>query len=406
MDMKKVNTKISKKSPKIIIGALFIFVFLLGWILGHQDARFGSFGFNPNLIGKGSVGQNVDFAIFWRAWDLVVEKYDGKLDLENMVYGAVRGMVNSLGDPYTAFLSPNEAKELENDLSGTVSGIGAEIGIKNSSLIIIAPIDDSPAKKAGLKSGDKIKTIDGETTEGMDINTAVSKIRGEAGTKVKILVTRDGAEKEYEIVRAVVTVKSVKSEIKEGNIGYVSVSRFDDSTTTDLEGVLDGFTGKGIKKIILDLRDNPGGYLDESVTVSSQFIGKGVIVAEKKDVSGTGKQEYKAVSGGKMTGSDVKLIVLINGGSASASEIVAGAIKDTKRGLLVGEKTYGKGSVQEIEDLYRGAKLRITVAHWYTPNGKNISKEGIQPDVHVALTEADYNADRDPQLERALGLLK
>jgi carboxyl-terminal processing protease len=217
---------------------------------------------------------------------------------------------------------------------------------------------------------------------------------------------RGTAEKEYEIVRARVTVKSVKSEIKEGNIGYVSISRFDNSTTDDLVVVLDSFIAKNTKKIIIDLRDNPGGYLDESVTVASQFIGSGVIVAEKKDVIGGRKQEYKAQPGGKMTGSDIKIIVLINGGSASASEIVAGALRDTGRATLVGEKTFGKGSVQEIEDLSRGAKLRVTIAHWYTPSGKNISKEGITPDVEIVMTEDDYNNDRDPQLQKALLLFK
>jgi carboxyl-terminal processing protease len=378
----------------------------LGWILGHQDFRFGQIGFSPNLIGKGSTGQNVDFAIFWRTWDLLVEKYDGKVDYEKMVYGAVKGMVDSLGDPYTSFLTPDEANQLEDNLSGVISGIGAEIGIKNDVLTVIAPLDDSPARKAGIMAGDKILTIDGEDTSGMDINTAVSKIRGEAGTKVKLTIERGKARKDYEIERARITVKSVKSEIKAGNIGYVSISRFDDKTTSDLEAILSDFTSKGVRKVVLDLRDNPGGYLDESVTVASQFIGQGVIVAEKKDVVGGRKQEYKAVPGGKMTGTEIRLIVLINEGSASASEIVAGAIKDTGRGSLVGVKTYGKGSVQEIEDLYRGAKLRVTVAHWYTPGGKNIAKEGISPDYEVGLSEADYNADRDPQLDKALELLK
>lgn len=406
MDIKEANKNIKKKSPKIILGALFILVFLLGWILGHQDSQFGRIGFSPNIVGKDAVGQNVDFSIFWRTWDLLVEKFDGKIDYQSMVYGAVKGMVDALGDPYTAFMTPSEAAQLEDDLSGIVSGIGAEIGVKNGELTIIAPIDGSPAKAAGIMAGDRILTINGESTVGMNVNTAVSKIRGDAGTKVKLLLRRGTAQKEYEITREKITVKSVKSETKPGNIGYVSISRFDNNTTEDLINVLNGFVAKDTKKIILDLRDNPGGYLDESVSVASQFIGSGVVVSEKKDVIGGRKQEYKALAGGKMTGSDIKIIVLINGGSASASEIVAGALKDTGRATLVGEKTFGKGSVQEIEDLSAGAKLRVTVAHWYTPNGKNISKEGIAPDVEVKLTEDDFNNDRDPQLAKALELLK
>jgi carboxyl-terminal processing protease len=406
MGIKETNEVLKKKSPKIIIGALFILVFLLGWILGHQDSQFGRVGFTPNIIGKDSAGQNVDFSIFWRTWDLLVEKFDGKIDYQKMVDGAVKGMVSALGDPYTSYMTSDEAAQLENDLSGVVSGIGAEIGIKNKVLTIIAPLDESPAKKAGILAGDKIISIDGTDTTGMDINTAVGKIRGTAGTKVQLTLKRGDVEKEYEITRAVVTVKSVKSEIKSGNVGYVAISRFDTNTTDELITVLDGFTAKSVKKIIIDLRDDPGGYLDESISVASQFIEKGVIVSEKKDVVGGRKQEYKALAGGKMTGSDIKIIVLVNGGSASAAEIVAGALKDTGRAVLVGEKTFGKGSVQEIEDLSKGAKLRVTVAHWYTPNGKNIAKEGIAPDYEVKMTEDDYNNDRDPQLQKALEILK
>lgn len=402
-DNKNLN---QNKRKRLIIGALFILTFVFGWILGHQDSQFGRVGFSPNIVGKNSQNQNVDFSIFWRTWELIEKKYDGKIDYQKLVFGAVKGMVDALGDPYTAFLTPEEANQLSDDLSGVVSGIGAEVGIKNERVTIIAPIDDSPAKKAGLLAGDVITQINGESIQGMDINTAVSKIRGQAGTKVKLLIERKGQPKEYEITREKVTVKSVKSEIKNNNVGFVSISRFDETTTNELRTVLDGFTQRGIKKVILDLRDNPGGYLDQSVTVASEFIGKGVIVAEKKDVTNAKEMQYKAIPGGKMTGDDIKIVVLINNGSASASEIVAGALKDYKRATLVGEKTFGKGSVQEIESLSQGSKLRVTVAHWYTPNGKNIAKEGIAPDIEVKLTEEDYNADKDPQLDKALELLR
>lgn len=401
----KQKSKINKKSPRIIVGALFVLVFILGWILGHQDANFGKFGFTPNITGK-DTNKNVDFSAFWRTWELLEQKYDGKVDYEKMVYGAIKGLTDSLGDPYTTFLTPTEAQLLSDDLSGVVSGIGAEIGIKNDKITVIAPIDDSPAKKAGIISGDVITQINDENTEGMDINTAISKIRGEAGTKVKLTITRGAEQKAFEITREKVTLKSVKSEVKKGNVGYVSISRFDENTTEDLRKVLDNFTSKNITKIVLDLRDNPGGYLDQSVSVSSEFIDKGVVVAEKREVDGTGKMEYKASGKGKMTDPRVKIIVLINGGSASASEIVAGALKDHKRATLVGETTFGKGSVQVIEELAKGSKLRVTIAHWYTPNGENIAKNGIKPDVEVKLTEDDYNKNRDPQLDKALELLK
>lgn len=406
MDIKKTNEKIKANSSRIILVALFLMTFIFGWVLGHQDARFGRIGFTPQLIGRGSTSGNADFSIFWRAWDLVEKNFDGNIDYKNMVYGAVKGMVSSLGDPYTAFLTPEEANQLQDDLSGTISGIGAEVAVKNNQLTVVAPIDGSPAKKAGILAGDNILKIDDTETKGMDVGTAVSKIRGEAGTKVRLTVQRGDTTKELEITREKLTVKSVSSEIKNGNVGYVKISRFDDNTTADLRSALDGFQSKNVKKIILDLRDNPGGYLDQSVSVASEFVKDGVIVSEKKDVTNGKSSDYKALAGGKMTAEDVKIVILVNNGSASASEIVAGALKDHNRAILVGEKTFGKGSVQEIEDLAGGAKLRVTIAHWYTPNGKNISKEGIAPDAEVKLSDADFNANRDPQLEKALELLK
>lgn len=403
---KKLGKTVKNKSPKIILGALFVLVFLLGWILGHQDARFSRVGFIPDIFNKTGQYENVDFSLFWRAWDILKEKYDGSIDWNKAVTGAIRGLTESLGDPYTTFLSQEEAKDLESELSGVIYGIGAEIGIRSGKITVIAPIDDSPAKKAGVLAGDIILQINDEQTEGMSVDAAISKIRGQEGTKVKLIIERSGAKKELEITRAKIVIENIKSEIKNGNVGYVSIARFDENTTTELRKVLSDFNAKGIKKVILDLRDNPGGYLNESVTVASEFVGSGAIVTEKKDSVFGRKNEYKAVSGGKMTSSDVKLIVLINKGSASASEIVAGAIKDHKRGTLVGEKTFGKGSVQEIENLGKGAKLKITVAHWYTPDGKNISKEGISPDVEVKMSDEDYNKGRDPQLDKAIELLK
>jgi carboxyl-terminal processing protease len=239
----------------------------------------------------------------------------------------------------------------------------------------------------------------------MSVYDAVTKIRGEAGSTVKLVVSRNGQEKSFEIIREQFTVKSVESEIKPGNIGYLEISRFDDQTADLVRATLEDFTSKGVNKIIIDLRDNPGGYLDTSVDVASEFIEKGVIVSEKKDSENGKKEDYKASGRGKATGSDVKLVVLTNQGSASASEIVAGALKDYKRAILVGEKTFGKGSVQTIENLGKGYKMRITVAHWYTPSGKNISKEGIAPDIEVKMTDQDYNENKDPQLDKAIELI-
>jgi len=401
---KKVTNK-QEKLRKIILGSLFILVFVSGWVLGQQNTLRSRVGYTPTLDGKDSSSGSADFSTFWRAWDLIEKNYDGKLDYTKMVNGAIEGMVKAVGDPYTAYMSPEDSKRLEDDLSGVISGIGAEVGIRDNKLVVIAPIDDSPAKKAGILAGDQISEIDGTDTTSMDVNEAVSKIRGKEGTVVKLKITRNGVSKEYDITRAKITIKSVKSEIKNNNIGYISISRFDSETTQELRTAINDLQAKNVKKVVLDLRDNPGGYLDESVTVASEFLKSGIIVTEKKDTLLGKKSEYKATGKGLLTGEDVKIVVLVNNGSASASEIVAGAIKDYKRGTLVGEKTFGKGSVQEIENLSRGSKLRITIAHWYTPNGVNIGKQGIQPDIEVKMSEADYNAGKDPQLDKALEIL-
>lgn len=407
-EKKTIKEKISFKKPdnrKLILVGLFVLVFGLGWILGHQDARFGGLGVGSSLLGKGSTNQVADFATFWKAWDLLVKNYDGKIDYQKMIDGAINGMTSSLGDPYTTYLNKDEAKALSDDLSGTISGIGAEVGIKNDKVTVIAPVDGSPAKKAGLAPNDIILKIDDQSTQGMPLNEAVQKIRGEAGTKVKLQVQRGDSIKEYTITREKFTVKNIKSEIKSGNIGYVSIGRFDENTAKDLRVVLEDFKSKGVNKVILDLRDNPGGYLDQAVEVGSEFVKSGVIVSEKKDSTGGDRNDYTATGDGTYTGNDSKIVVLTNGGSASASEIVAGALQDHGRATIIGEKTFGKGSVQEIKNLIGGAEIKITVAHWYTPNGKNISKEGISPNIEVKLTDDDFNNNRDPQLNRAIEYL-
>lgn len=400
-DKQKKFTPDAKKN--FILVGLFILVFSFGWLLGHQDLSFGTLG--TGILGKGSTNQIADFASFWKAWDLVVKNYDGKVDYSKMIDGAISGMTNSLGDPYTTYLTADQAKALSDDLSGTISGIGAEVGIKSGKLTIIAPVDNSPAKKAGLLSGDIISEIDGQSTEGMSLNDAITKIRGTAGTQVKLRITRGTENKDYTITRETFTVQNIKSEIKSGNVGYVSIARFDENTDSELRTVLEGFKQKGVTKIILDLRDNPGGYLDQAVKVSSEFVESGIIVSEKKAKINGKSTDYSALGDGLFTDPNDKLVVLVNGGSASASEIVAGALKDHKRATLIGEKTFGKGSVQEIKNLANGAEIKITVAHWYTPSGINISKVGITPDISVPLSDTDFNANLDPQLQKALEFL-
>jgi len=384
----------------------FFVVFLFGWILGHNNYNFSRLGFNPKIINQENNSKSVDFGIFWRAWDLLEKKYDGKLDYQKMIYGAIKGMTESLGDPYTTFLTPEEAKAFEDELSGSISGIGAEVGIKNGKLTVISPIDDSPAKKAGIQSGDHIAMIEDEATDGMSVSVAVSKIRGEAGTKVRLKIIRAKEVKDFEITRTVFTVKSVKSEIVQSNIGHISITRFDEKTPQELRNTLEDYEGRNVKNIVLDLRDNPGGYLDSSIKVASEFVRSGVIVSEKNEISDDETKKYKATGKGVATDKSINLVILINQGSASASEIVAGALRDHGRAILVGDTTYGKGSVQKLENLSGGAELRLTIAHWYTPNGKNITKDGIKPDYEIKMTDEDYNKDIDPQLNKAIELLR
>ncbi|MDO8507431.1 MAG: S41 family peptidase [bacterium] len=393
------------KNKKNLLISLFI-AFLLfsgGYVLGYARS-LPTGNILPQITNKFSQ-KPVDFGLFWKAWDTVNDKFDGNLDPQKMLYGAISGMVQSTGDPYTEFFTPDEAKNFENDLSGTFSGIGAEIGIKNDKLTVIAPLPDSPAAKAGLKAGDYIKKINDESTTGMPVDTAVMKIRGQEGTDVKLTISRADKDQDYTIKRAKIDVKSVKYSIDNG-ILKITVSRFDKDTATLIREAEDAGMSQNVRGVVLDLRNNPGGLLDSAIDVSSEFIEKGTVVSEKEEKSGKSTAS-KASGNGKMTDKGkYPLVVLINKGSASASEIVAGAIHDNGRGQLVGEKSFGKGSVQELENLPDGSELKITVAHWYTPKNININKAGITPDVVVELTDADFNANRDPQMDKALEILK
>lgn len=346
-----------------------------------------------------------DFSSLNSIYTLMQRNFDGKIDDQKAVDGAKAGLVAAGGDPYTVFLDAKSAKSLSDQLTGKLSGIGAEIGIKNNILTVISPITDAPASKAGLRAGDLIAKINNEDTTNMSVETAVTKIRGDAGTKVTLKIVRTGTPDPFDvtITRADITVPSVKSSLKNGDIAYINVTQFGPDTAKLVDEAAVQLKAQGARKVVLDLRNDPGGYLDAGVSIASQFLPAGkVVVSERTD--GKTVSTLPASSGGKLVG--LPTIVLINAGSASASEIVAGALQDNKVAQLVGEKSFGKGSVQEIKNLADGTQLKVTVAHWYTPNGLNINKEGIKPDVEVKLTAEDFNASRDPQLDKALDLLK
>lgn len=392
---KKTNHNKSKST--LLKAIIVVGVFALGVLFGNGTISIGPF----NAI---RTNKEANLSQFWQVWDLLYKKYDGDINRDDLIVGATSGMVAALNDPYTEYLTADQAKELSDDLNGKLSGIGIEVGIKNNRLTVIAPIDGTPAATAGIRAGDIIASIDGTDSSNMTIDEAVKRIRGDAGTKVKLTVITPGKNaREIEITRQNINVASTKSEVKDGNIGYLRIRRFGDDTSNRVAQAVKDFKNSKTKGIIIDLRDNPGGYLDSSVDVSSEFLEAGKTVVEERSKFKDDKI-LKAMANGNLT--TIPIVVLINNGSASASEIVAGALRDNQRATLVGEKSYGKGSVQEVIKLGNDAELKVTIAHWYTPKGVNISKEGIKPDIEIKNATDDYNIGKDPQLDKALEVIK
>jgi len=354
---------------------------------------------------KNEIEERADFGVFWEAWRMIENKYTlEELDYEKMVFGAVSGMVDSLEDPYTVFLSPQDKSIFEQDMKGSFSGIGAEVGFRDKFLTIVAPLEGSPAEKAGLLSGDKVLKVDETEIIGMNIDEAVSIIRGEKGTMVKLTIRRDGLHelKEIEIIRDIIKIETVEWELRSGNIVYIRISQFKEETIDEFDSQIDDIIVNDPKGIIVDLRNNPGGYVSTLENIASRFLDNGDVIfiedfGDKRDV-------YRASGNNKFN--NIPVVVLINEGSASASEIFAGSLRDNKDAKLVGKTTFGKGLVQEMQDLKDGSALKITVAKWLTPNELDINKDGIEPDYEVEMTLEDYELDRDPQLEKAMELLK
>jgi carboxyl-terminal processing protease len=342
------------------------------------------------------------FDVFWEAWGFVEQQFYGEVpSQQERVYGAIRGMVNSYGDQNTAFIDPSRAAIFREDVSGSFEGIGAAVRLDEFGRLVIAePFVGQPAAKAGILRGDIVIAVDGKSLEGLSLYEAIGLIRGPAGTTVVLNVFREGVDEPFDVsvVRARIEIEVVTSERLENDIGYVRLTEFSQGATEKVaKAIQDLQAGGPLKGLIFDLRDNPGGLLDEAVSVGSQFVGEGTITIEK--LKGGEEREFKAQSGGVAL--DVPLVVLVNRGSASASEIVAGAIQDNGRGKILGEQSFGKGTVQIPHALSDGSELRVTVAEWLTPSKKQISGEGIVPDIYVERTQADFVDGRDPQLERA-----
>lgn len=385
-------------SSAIVSGVIILIVGVIGGM--RADDLIVLLGNGQN---KGTPS-SLDFSSVQQVYDQLRQKYDGKLDVQKLIDGAKKGMVAATGDPYTVYFTKDEAKQFFSDLNGKFSGIGAELDKKSDQLIVVSTLDDSPARKAGLQAGDAIAKVNDEDTSGWSVDQAVSKIRGDKGTTVKLTIVRDSKQQEFSIVRDEITTPSVTWNEDTDSIGYMRIASFADDTASLTQKAAQEFKDKGVKAVVLDLRGDGGGYLTAAQAVASLWLPEGKTIVQERTDTGVVQQTLKASGNALLSG--LPTTVLVDGGSASASEIVSGALHDNGVAKLVGVKTFGKGSVQDIVDLPGGAELKVTIAKWYTPNGKNINKEGIQPDVNVPVSDDDLKNGRDPQKDKAFELVK
>lgn len=408
--MKDNDTKAKDRSRQGRIRVfLFYFVSLVlalaifagGYFAGQRGY---SIGFGPKGVTNIDAGKpsDVNFSLFWEAWNKLKDKSVQSPDTKTMIEGAISGTLSSLGDPYTTYFTQKQNQRFREDIQGEFSGIGVELVEKDNALTVVAPLSDTPAEAAGLKPGDIIESVDGVSVSSIGFDEAINRIRGAEGTVVKLAVIRVGSDApiSFEITRKIIVVKSVSWEVKESagkKIMYIKIRQFGDDTESIFAQAGKEARDKKADGIILDLRNNPGGYLETSVNLASYFIDNGVIVSEKGKSSNN--KDYFSTKNGTLKG--FKAAILVNNGSASASEILAGAMQDQRGDKIIGEKTFGKGSVQELIDLSDGSAVKITVAKWYTPKGRSINGEGITPD--IALENPASGAD--VQLERAISYL-
>lgn len=395
----------------LAVGGSFGVGFLTGKQVGERSAVAGGAP-SVAVVNRGAEApagvSTVDFDLYWQVWSLLERDYLRQpVDEGKRFYGSLAGMVESLGDPYSAFFDPKRAELFREDLSGSLEGIGAEIGIRDDVLTVIAPLAGTPAERAGLRSGDRILEIDGASTLDLPLEEAVARIRGERGTAVKLLVhaasAKDGsASREVSIVRDVISIESVQADARMtpsgAPVALVRVSHFNGDTVERFDGAVRELLARGDRGVILDLRNDPGGFLDAAIVLAGEWIEQKVVVRERANDGRT--EEHR--SSGLARLQALPTVVLVNEGSASASEIVAGALQDYGNARIVGTQTFGKGTVQHLNGLPDGSALKLTIAEWLTPSGRSIEKNGITPDVVVEISEEDVAAKRDPQLDRAL----
>ncbi len=397
----------------VVVGALLgiiLFAFYAGYQKGQSESAMTEtpVTLNQAVFTNTQDGgdKSIDFSLFWKVWNLLKEKYvaHDQLDAKKLFYGAIDGMLAATGDPYTTFFDPEENKEFKEDMDQAFDGIGAEMQMKDSILTVVAPLEDSPAQKAGILAGDKILKINDESTENMTITAAVDKIRGPRGTEVRLTILHPDENGLQEVVvqRDVIRVKSVLLEIRDG-IAIVHVTQFGAETSDEFKKAAEDIRRQTVRGIILDVRNNPGGFLDAAVDLAGYFLPSKSVVVLEEDAE---KQRKELRTRGNNSFGSLPIVVLTNKGSASASEILAAALRENRKDvILIGETSYGKGSVQEVVPVSSTTSVKITVAHWLTPKGNQINGVGIKPDEEVKLGREDFEADRDPQFDRAWAVI-
>jgi carboxyl-terminal processing protease len=401
----KVTEHVAKhRRAKRPLVSSFLFIIIavtaaLGYVAGMYHYQIEA-AIGP-VFGYKAHSGSIDFSSLQQTYNSLAANYDGKLDASKLIQGANNGLVAAAGDVYTIYMNPTESTSFNNSLSGNIGGgIGAEIGLKNNKITVLKVLDNNPAKTAGLAANDIVLDINDQSTSGWTVDKAVGSIRGDKGTTVKLTIQRASEVKDYTITRAIISNPSVTSSVVDG-VGTMTITRFDTETGNLARIAAQDFKKQSVKAVILDLRNNGGGYVDAAKDVAGLWLNNQVVVTERVDgkIKDTLKTGNDAILSGMLTA------VLVNGNSASASEIVAGALQDHSAAKLVGEKTFGKGSVQQLLSLTGGAQLKVTIARWYTPNGKNINKQGISPDIAAGLTQTDFDNGIDPQFDAAKKLL-
>ncbi len=400
---------LNKHRPLLVLGAIIAIVFFFaGYKAGEESLRVVSRGVDNRTLGQPG---DVDFSAFWKAWNAINEKFvpastTKPIDDQEKVWGAIKGLASSLGDPYTVFFPPVEAELFESDIRGNFEGVGMEVVAQDGAITVVAPLKGSPAYNAGMRSLDRIIKIDETSTAGMSTEEAVQLIRGERGTKITLTVVREGVKEPFEIgiVRDVISIPTLETDTIGDDIFLIELYNFSAPSPNLFRNALREFILSGRSKLILDLRGNPGGYLEASIDMASWFLAPGKMVV-REDFGGRKAEVVYRSKGYDIFSDKLQFIILVDGGSASASEILAGALSEQGKAVLVGSQTYGKGSVQELVNITPDTSLKLTIARWLTPNGKSISEQGITPDYVVERTQAQYEAGKDPQLEKAIELL-